>query len=190
MDCSVSGCVVRNEITFDYDIPFETAGNPSFGPGPRIQITLDDNGDIVRYEGPMKPYYFTISEDRAIELAKDYGLVDITDAGVASSVVGINGYEVVWVVSSNDILRYGEVANEPIYKGIYLDVDSGEVVGEYSINPMIQTPGGSGAVELGNFFEEDNFSIQDSENMNLWVIALIVLAVLIVCFVVYRVHKK
>jgi hypothetical protein len=46
--------------------------------------------------------------------------------------------------------------NEPIYRGVYVDVDSGEIRGEYRINPLIEVPGGSvGGVGLGNFFVDE-----------------------------------
>ena len=45
---------------------------------------------------------------------------------------------------------------ECIYKGVYVDVDSGETRGEYTINPLIMTPSGSGSIILDKYYKEPN----------------------------------
>lgn len=190
-DCTNNSCTVRNEISFDYNIPFDNSAN-SRGP-PVVRVTMDKDGNITGYFGPIKPYEFLISEERTMELAKSYGIKDITTVEIAMSIEKENGYELVWAVGSNDLTSQGEVLNEPLYRGVYVDVDDGEIKGEYKINPMIQTPSGSGGVILGEFFDGEENDSEQSINgpMSTGLIVLLVIVVLaIVLFAVYRVSRR
>ena len=146
-DCIQNSCTVRNEIGFIYKTPFETDGDPTRGPPPNnVYVTVDDKGAISNYRGPLNPYKFQISKDEAIANAKSYGLKNITGAGIAtaSGISKTNGYEIVWAVSSNDLAGecrdIGEGSfKECIYKGVYVDVDTGKIRGEFTINPLIMS---------------------------------------------------
>lgn len=158
-DCIKDNCKVRNEITFTYKIPFETTGDPLSGGPPRIQVTVDSQGGLVNYVGPIKPYQFLISKEEAIAKTKSYGLIEITGVGIATSLRLPEGYELVWAVSSKDLV--GECRDiggmiECIYKGVYVDVDSGDIRGEYTINPLIMTPTGTGGVILDKYPQGQN----------------------------------
>lgn len=192
-DCIENECTVRNEISFNYKIPFETVSDPHLGGPPRIGVRADNDENIVKYVGPIKAYQFLISKEEAIEKAKSYGLVNVTNAGIVTSSGGEDGYEIVWAVSSNDLAGYGEVLKEPLYKGVYVDVDSGDIRGEYRINPLIKTPSGTGGVNLGEFFEEQEIQKeQDAQRpINIGILALIIIVVLIaVFFIWYRFYRK
>jgi hypothetical protein len=200
-DCEQTTCAQRNEILFSYNIPFSTEGaDPHFSLQPdKIQITLDENGVIQRYSGPKKPYQFLVDENQARIKAKNYGLQQITESVLSTSALTTEGYELVWAVSSNDEIARGSVMNEPIYQGVYIDVDSGEIRGEFRINPLIEVPGGSaGGVELGNFFTEED-TTQDQKKQpikqkrsSILLIILIgaILASLIIFGLVWRKQRK
>ena len=191
-ECTRNDCKIRSEVYFKHNIPFDVVEDPHLGGILYIIVTLNEDGDVVRYIGPVKPYEFLISKDEAISFAKGYGLVEVTSAGLAPSYVD-DSYELVWAVSSNDISGYGEVLNEPLYKGVYVDVDSGEIVGEYNINPMIAIPSSSGGVTLGEFFDDENpldeGNFQKSNNF-LFVSIIVIVALIIVLFVLYKFYRR
>lgn len=192
-DCIEDQCTMRNEIFFNYDVPFETIGDPHLGGPLRIGVTVNNEETVVDYVGPIKPYQFLISKEEAINLAKSYGIINITNAGIATSSGGEDGYEIVWAVSSNDLAGYGEVLKEPIYKGVYVDVDTGEIRGEYRINPLIATPSGAGGVNLGEFFKEQEIQREKDVQrpISIDILILIIIVVLIaVFFVWYRFYRK
>lgn len=188
-DCFSDGCIIRNEVSFDYKVPSEFSSN-SRG-SINIRITLDKDGKIVNYFGPVKSYQFLTSKDEILTLARNYGLVKLIDAEIVMSNLEKEGYEIIWAVSSEDLLEYGEFAKEPIYKGIYVGIESGNILGEYKINSMIQTPSGSSGIVLGQFFDE--FKSDDSQENKFtvfWIIGSIIIAVLVLTFVFYRVFRK
>ena len=151
--CIETGCEIRNIISFSYKIPFETVGDPQLGPPPeKIYVTVDEQGVIINYEGPAKPYQFLITAEEAMARAQSYGLKDIK-AAVLSQALTSEGSEIIWAVSSNEVVDVGEVLGESIYRGVYVDVDSGEIRGEYRINPLVHAR--DNGVKLGEFLQED-----------------------------------
>jgi hypothetical protein len=196
-DCTMNSCVIRNEISFDYNISFDISRDPHLGGPPRIATTLNGNKEVVRYIGPVKPYQFLVSQGMAIELAKSYGFSEITNVELSVSSNEENGYEIVWAVSSNDISGYGEVLNEPLYRGVYIGIDSGEVLGEYRINPMIQTPSNAGNIKLGEFYEEISMDSelgltagQKSNGFYLFLEVLTIFSLIIIFLVCYKIKKR
>ena len=145
---------VRNEISFGYAIPFETAADAPPGQPLRVTVTLDTGAYVLAYTGPVKPYRFRVSKEAAIKNAGSHGLAKITGAGIAATAGTQKGYELVWAVSSEDVLEQGRVAGEAIYKGIYVDIDTGKIRGEYKINPLILAPAGITRVKLNEYFDK------------------------------------
>ena len=182
-DCFSDGCIIRNEVSFDYKVPSEFSSN-SRGPI-NIRITLDKDGKIVNYFGPVKPYQFLTSKDEILTLARNYGLVKLIDAEAVTSNLEKEGYEIVWAVSSEDLLEYGEFAKEPIYKGLYFDIETGDVLGEYKINSMIQTPSSSSEVKLGEFFSESK-----KNSSSLIFLTITILILIIAILIIYKLRKN
>lgn len=182
-DCIESKCTIRNEISFNHNILFETySGSPPISVG-TIFVVVDNNGSVANYIGPAKPYQFLVSKEKAIEKAKDYGIANITVALVVHTPnTSPYGYEIVWAVSSNDLAGYGNVLNEPIYKGVYVDVDTGEIRGEYRINPLILTSSGKGGARLGEFFEKQL-------DTRILFVAIVVLSA-VIAFILHKVYRK
>ena len=144
---------MKSVITFLYKIPFEVSGNPESGPPPnKVYITVDDQEAVVDYNGPSKPYQFLISQEDAISKAESYGIKNINKEAVIVQAPADAGYEIVWAVSSRDLAGVGLALGEPIYRGVYIEVDTGQVRGEYRINPLIYAP--DSGVKLGEFFQD------------------------------------
>ncbi|MEK6903946.1 MAG: hypothetical protein AABW64_04865 [Nanoarchaeota archaeon] len=200
-DCDKTSCTIRNEITFSYKIPFSTEGvDPHFSSQPdSIQITLDSNGVVQNYLGPKKPYQFLVDAEQAKAKAKTYGLQKITGSVLNTAAITADGYELVWAVSSDDEIARGSVMNEPIYRGVYVDIDSGEIRGEYRINPLIEVPGGSsGGAQLGNFFAEDNGDPEPQPQQKatkrssalLWILIGVVAVSMLIFGIAYKKSRK
>lgn len=142
---------LRNEISFAYDTPFGAGGRVPPERALRIVVTLDQKANLVRYAGPIKPYRFRLSSEEAIRKARSYGLVRVDGAEIAASSGTQKGYDLIWAVGSKDTIEQGKISGEVIYRGVFVDVDSGEIRGEYRINPLIMARGGTGRVKLGEF---------------------------------------
>lgn len=103
----------------------------------QIKVEVDTEGNVVKYSGPSKPHQFLLSESQAIQVAEEYGLENITDAkkvGIPSK----DGYIFVWAVDSKEIFSCEKVLifehgsqNMCFSRGIYIDVDTGNILGEY-----------------------------------------------------------
>lgn len=181
-------CEVKSVITFLYKIPFDVSGSPESGPPPnKIYITVDGQEAVVDYRGPSKPYQFLISQEDAIAKAESYGIKDINKGAVIVQAPAATGYEIVWAVSSRDLSGVGPVLEEPIYRGVYIDVDTGEVRGEYRINPLIYAP--DSGVKLGEFFQDQEISKepQEQEKLDLFStpVILIVFGIAIIFLIIF-----
>ena len=146
--CIGDDCTIFNEITFNYnkqDLP--TTDHL------QIRVSVDDKGKVTYYFGPAKAYKFYLSKDDAI--AKAYGLKNITGAGIFPSEE--REYELVWVVWSNELAKEcdsgldaegGPIPNKLLpdklqcKKGVYVDIDTGEIRGEFVTHPLILVGGG------------------------------------------------
>lgn len=156
-ECGGNGCANKSTISFTYDIPVkeisktaEISRSPQPWP-PRISVILDDKNSVMEYRGPSRPYKFLLSAADAIAKARAYGLRNVTYAIMAVSqpvpaiVRAGGGYDVVWAVGSKDLVgecRDIGAVHECIYRGVYVDVDNGDVVGEFRINPLIMEASG------------------------------------------------
>jgi len=106
-----------------------------------FNLWLDPDGGVVEYEGPQKPYSFTISRKKAIEIAKTQGLPEsdtetIEKGGQTYSIEKLTTAKIefgpkfdidesyVWHVSTENFQVGKPVA-------VYIDVDSGDVLGTY-----------------------------------------------------------
>lgn len=176
-----NGTVTKGNITysvfFDYNIPFlngstirayQNSGGPVFLVG--VWVTLDQNNTVIGYRGPMKPYVITVSAQNATEVALASGLSNITRESIVSAYNFLSNntgsafveYKIVWsVYSGNRISCGGNNAGNTFganicMPGVYVDVETGKIVGEFLVNPSIVQPlGGSSAAvspaPLGNF---------------------------------------
>lgn len=170
-ECAAIECANKSRVFFIYNIPVnittvasadaEISRSPGLWP-PLIWVVLDDKNTVIEYRGPSKPYKFLLSADDAIAKARAYGLRNVTYATIAISQLVAGGYDVVWAVGSNDLAgecRDIGAVQECIYRGVYVDVDNGDVVGEFRINPLIQYEGGGGGVPIppkGEAQRQDN----------------------------------
>lgn len=186
-ECIETNCTIKNSISFTYKPPSESR---DYSLPLMVNVYVDDNNKIIDYLGPLKPYQFLVSKDDAIAKAKAYGLNDIIGASIARTVTYTSagstisdGYEIVWAVSSNDLAGacrvIGGGVQECIYKGVYVDVDSGEIKGEYRINPLILTVSQSGGVKLGEFFQDKNTTASNNIIYAVAVIVILVIALLL-----------
>jgi hypothetical protein len=180
-----------------------------------IRVEVDDNGNVVKYSGPSKPYNFLITKDDVINKAKSYGynaIIDATLVGIPRS----DGYEILWVVDSSDLLEcrweiYFESASTKLcsFKGVYIDVDTGEIRGEYDGtyysafgNIVRSQPNGIEVSlptdsKLYEFFEKQDTSNSNEikspySNIGIKSLAImIIIIILIVGFLMwYRLHRK
>ena len=148
--CIGNDCTIFNEVTFNYkkqDLP--TTDHL------QIRVSVDDKGKVTQYFGPAKAYKFYLSKDDAIAKAYAYGLKNITGAAIFPS--HDSEYELVWVVWSNELAEECASGQDsegvPIpnkllpdkaqcKKGVYVDVDTSEIRGEFVTNPLIAAASG------------------------------------------------
>ncbi len=154
-----------------------------------LGITLFLNGTkVTGYIGPAKPYVISVSRTQALNISQGNGLENgnATIEGVFnSSNIGRNStYSIAWAVLSRNPLKSG------IYQGIYIDAESGNVVGEYNYNPLVAASQLGSAYAYGTSGNFSMFYMQNqtqvgSQNQNSnptdsqYIIPLIILAFLI-----------
>lgn len=97
-----------------------------------IQVRLDSYGNVTKYIGPTKSYSFNLTEQQAIEIAKNYGLMEPIEAKI---VYGSDGFQTdsgsiyenyMWHVSHSG----GRSLPAGNLEIVYLDVDNGNVLGK------------------------------------------------------------
>ncbi len=102
-------------------------------------VRLNINGDVVSYKGPDKPYQFLITREQVLNIAKNNGMTNPTDAAIT---YGGNGLQTdkgpiyesyVWVVSS-------DTAQQGTPYAMAIDVDSGMVLGRLTQGSTRITP--------------------------------------------------
>lgn len=193
-ECGDNGCTNRSTVSFTYDIPvkeisktLETAGiggSPLPWP-PRISVILNDKNSVMEYRGPSGPYKFLLSADDAIAKARAYGLRNVTYAIMAVSQLVAGGYDVVWAVGSDDLVgecRDTGAVHECIYRGVYVDVDNGNVVGEFRINPLIMDGGGGTPIPPGQ-------GAQTKDNTAIYAAVAIAALILLAATAVFAMRK-
>lgn len=94
-----------------------------------IIVRLDSKGDIVSYRGPTKPYKFLIDKEQALSIARKNGMYNPTNAEIVwggqgfQSDSGLITESYMWNV-------FSDVAEEGTPYVIYIDVDSGNIIGK------------------------------------------------------------
>ena len=160
-------------IFYSYMIPFSNGTTTrgivtSFGGALAVALlgvdVVINNGNVASYVGPNGPYIVSITRDKAMQIANQYGLVNATNAYITAA-WGSNprnytaGYQVVWGVTGTRQPPSHGFPDGRIY-GVYINVSSGAVVGEYSINPAILAATGPGAVlNSSDFMSSGNFGL-------------------------------
>ncbi len=114
--------LVASSADSDYAVQYSHP-NMSF-----IQVRLDTYGNVTKYRGPTKPYSFNLTEEQAIETAKNQGLMEPIEASI---VYGGTGF-------STDSGSIYENYMWHLYSGkyrsgrpniVYVDVDNGNILG-------------------------------------------------------------
>lgn len=151
-------------LSFSYKIPFSNGTTTSGvygGVSPvlrllNIVVEIGPNGNVVAYSGPSIPYVINITKGSAIVMAAQRGILNGT-AGIQGALLpnatSLQGYSVVLAVrSGNPAYIGGTNYYNRVYKGVYVDVETGSILGEFVYNPAIVTPASSGQLaSLGNF---------------------------------------
>lgn len=90
----------------------------------KFGMWLDEEGSVIEYEGPTKPYEFAVSKAEAIDIAKREGMSSGGSAEIRmGSDFGLDESYIIYVSTENLETGKPEV--------VYVDVDSGEVLGTY-----------------------------------------------------------
>lgn len=98
-----------------------------------FKMWLDENGKVIKYEGPTKPYQFAISKGKAINIAEGKGLPSGGFARIEmGSTFGVNE-SYIWYASTEKF--------EPGTMAVYIDVDSGKVLGVHIEEEGEASPG-------------------------------------------------
>jgi len=129
-----------------YDIiPIEYLGSdPVIGePADLVYLELDLNGTVLNYRGPTKPHSFSITREQVITTAKNAELKDPIHAYIYRvAELTEDGYT--WVAISGSIsCKYSPYlkADECFILGVYIDVDDGSIIRNFSQSTLIK--GGS-----------------------------------------------
>ncbi len=177
------------EIYFNYSIPFQNGSvtRAVYETEPLLRILnvivyVNKNNTVINYFGPIKPYIINTSVADAINISKKYNFSNITQvtlSGVYQTNNTNRGYYIAWSVlngagyyqNSNSTADY----YNKIYKGLYVDVSNGTVIGEFIYNPTIVTAsvqnnqsmdlGYSGAFNLFNI-SKTNKTLVQTQNFN------------------------
>ncbi len=182
-------------VYFTYNVPFENGilTTNTYGiQGPQerpLGITISLNGTTVTgYTGPPKPYIIMVTQPDAVNISYDYG-IQSGNASIEglfnSSGIRLNStYFVVWAVVSGNPLKSG------VYQGIYIDAQSGNVLGEYEYAPtLIPSQYGPPYGVSGNFsmfyMQNQTSGAQSSNPDGQYIIPLIVLAFVILAIGLY-----
>jgi len=175
-------------VKYNYNIPYSYVHT-----GVLLFIYVN-NESIEFYEGPKKAYSFTITEQKAVEIAKNNGLQNPVDNPVIEYLYGvcetgglprpsnkkpncliIDGY--VWDVSGGDFNAR---------KTFYIDVDSGALL--YSINGQsVQS-----ATPPSDFKHPKNPSYDYTHTRNVLTLAgvIILILIIIILFIWFKYFRK
>ena len=210
----------QSVISYSYKIPYingnTTAGiGQALGGAAAIWLLGVDvmivNGNVVSYVGPSLPFVINLSRSQAIGFASAFGLPNVTNAYITATnpfVRGNNtGYSVVWAVVSGS--RVYQKANFWVYPGVYVNITSGKVLGEFVVNPFITgalQSGGNGTAyqptgSTGNFsmfaLSPTNSSAQSSPEPQLlfvgnflWIGAAVVILIMLYFALTARKARK
>jgi hypothetical protein len=124
--------IVNNTIEGSIIVPVYNNGS----------VILNTNNSVMLYNGPMRPYYISVSPDYAIKIAKRFGLYadgyNTTYLASLNYVVktGNNYTDIspmvfVWVVYVEG-KNMGNCLNPNFEKGIYIDAESGNIIGRFN----------------------------------------------------------
>lgn len=148
-------------VYFSYNVPF--ANGTSRGDGSRllgITVTVD-NGNVVGYVGPQKPYVVSVNATQAAESAEGYGFRNATATltGVfnSSNLTSFSYYSVLWSIASNSL-------NNNAYNAGYINVDDGKMIGEYLSNSTLISRIGSEGYGVISNLTVPNITLQGSGN--------------------------
>ncbi len=154
----------QTSLFFSYRIPYPNGSTTSGAFGIAavrtlgITITLDKGNGVVEYYGPSQPYVIRVPAYNATSTASLYGVANGTASisaaeGNATTASALTGYSVVWAVTGGSPLANHTAYPNRVYPGLYIDVENGSVVGEYTYNPMIVAPQqGMSRATLGTFW--------------------------------------
>ncbi|OIO81098.1 hypothetical protein AUJ84_01680 [Candidatus Pacearchaeota archaeon CG1_02_32_132] len=92
-----------------------------------FEMWLDESGNVIGYDGPLKPYNFLISRMEAKRIANDAGMTKVDSQNIIFGLgfrtdKGEINERYVWYLSSEETVK-----GEP--EVIYLDLDTGDVIG-------------------------------------------------------------
>ena len=139
--CYGDVCEVTHGLQFNQIIPWESGSDHRGGPMAGIfSVSLDENGKVTYYTGPPNAYQFLLSKEQALEKAQQYGLREITKAAVVNAWIS-PGYQLAWEIISNDqtnCMQRG-VSEQCLAKGIYLDVDTGDLKEEFTVSSLVES---------------------------------------------------
>ena len=130
-------------VFYRYLIPYEHGSRAE-----SIYVHLNSDGNIVSYEGPIKPYKFLITKNEVYVIARNNGMVTPTGAEIVYGGIGFQSdtgtinESYVWDVSSN-------TAEEGTPYVIYINVDSGEVIGRLTQGKQKYVPLGTNRNDVG-----------------------------------------
>lgn len=176
---------------YTYNVPFSngTTATGFFQVGGLVARTgvfvIIQNGSVTNYFGPSKNYTILISPQQAMASARAYGVKNVSGASMTiaynvsqSLSRSTTGYRVAWAVMSGNRLivlcpcpqpnkstsgiACPQCATSLLY-GVYVDITTGKVLGQYTINPAIltvQSGSSSSAGTLGDFtiFNQSNIT--------------------------------
>lgn len=111
----------------------------SIGKKLSISVIINKNKSIS-YFGPVKDYYLNITAKQALNTGAKYGF-NATIEGIQPIYVNLskNSYYLVWSLI-NKTYYYPKLTNtseyySKLYKGIYIDIKNGSIVGEFVYSP-------------------------------------------------------
>ncbi len=186
------------EVVYSYDIPLPD-DDLILEPRTAKTITLEIDDYYFRvsyYEGPTKPYKFLITKGQAIEIAESRGLENPVFAKIGhyapSAIEPVNGTNVVniaWVVSRLQFEKEGNISSEPsagagivptVQKPdiVYVDVDSGEVLGTSPVKPFYIGQQETTTTYTGQQQPQQEKLI-GQDNLVAFVLAIIIIAIII-----------
>lgn len=130
---------ITYNILYSYDIPSDYLASPRPG---HVSVSLDQNGNIIDYVGPKKPYTFALKPDKVIEIAKQSGLKEPITAEI-DRIPGVSDDGYVWVVTGavdQENCKNINGAQECLVPGKYIDVDEGSLVAGFNRSSLIRDP--------------------------------------------------
>ena len=137
-------------VTYNYTVPMQNgtviesnalSTNNTLGKTLKILITVKNN-KTLSYFGPSTAYYLNITAEQALSIGARYGFINATINGIEPIYKNYSknySYYLVWKIINNTYY-YPKLTNtseyySKIYKGIYVDINNGSVVGEFLYNP-------------------------------------------------------